>query len=172
MRRFGVLRRFAVRFMTPGNVKRISRCGRCKLPAVTRIARGRFLTSLLPSDIVRSSVNKRRRAPSATQKAQKNQENKRRRAPSATQKAQNNQENGRAKRRGQESTLNQGRRRQHYIAPVYIRLLSVVGRGGVAQLGERLNGIQEVRGSIPLTSIPAADAIRLRVRVKQARHTG
>ena len=24
--------------------------------------------------------------------------------------------------------------------------------GGVAQLGERLNGIQEVRGSIPLTS--------------------
>ena len=26
--------------------------------------------------------------------------------------------------------------------------------GGVAQLGERLNGIQEVRGSIPLTSIP------------------
>jgi hypothetical protein len=28
--------------------------------------------------------------------------------------------------------------------------------GGVAQLGERLNGIQEVRGSIPLASIPAA----------------
>src|SRR5260221_14727209 len=26
------------------------------------------------------------------------------------------------------------------------------GPGGVAQLGERLNGIQEVRGSIPLTS--------------------
>ena len=25
--------------------------------------------------------------------------------------------------------------------------------GGVAQLGERLNGIQEVRGSIPLASI-------------------
>jgi hypothetical protein len=25
--------------------------------------------------------------------------------------------------------------------------------GGVAQLGERLNGIQEVRGSIPLTSM-------------------
>ena len=25
--------------------------------------------------------------------------------------------------------------------------------GGVAQLGERLNGIQEVRGSIPLVSI-------------------
>jgi hypothetical protein len=32
--------------------------------------------------------------------------------------------------------------------------------GGVAQLGERLNGIQEVRGSIPLTSIPAALPIR------------
>ena len=27
------------------------------------------------------------------------------------------------------------------------------GRGGVAQLGERLNGIQEVRGSIPLASM-------------------
>ena len=26
--------------------------------------------------------------------------------------------------------------------------------GGVAQLGERLNGIQEVRGSIPLASTP------------------
>ena len=33
--------------------------------------------------------------------------------------------------------------------------------GGVAQLGERLNGIQEVRGSIPLTSIPAPAPIRL-----------
>ena len=30
--------------------------------------------------------------------------------------------------------------------------LSPLGRGGVAQLGERLNGIQEVRGSIPLAS--------------------
>ena len=28
----------------------------------------------------------------------------------------------------------------------------LAGPGGVAQLGERLNGIQEVRGSIPLTS--------------------
>ncbi len=28
------------------------------------------------------------------------------------------------------------------------------GYGAVAQLGERLNGIQEVRGSIPLGSIP------------------
>jgi hypothetical protein len=27
--------------------------------------------------------------------------------------------------------------------------------GGVAQLGERVNGIHEVRGSIPLASIPA-----------------
>ena len=32
--------------------------------------------------------------------------------------------------------------------------------GGVAQLGERLNGIQEVRGSIPLTSTWAADVSR------------
>ena len=29
-----------------------------------------------------------------------------------------------------------------------------IAPGGVAQLGERLNGIQEVRGSIPLASIP------------------
>ena len=28
-----------------------------------------------------------------------------------------------------------------------------LGRGGVAQLGERLNGIQEVSGSIPLASM-------------------
>ena len=34
--------------------------------------------------------------------------------------------------------------------------------GGVAQLGERLNGIQEVRGSIPLASMPGSvrDAVR------------
>ncbi len=28
----------------------------------------------------------------------------------------------------------------------------LVGNGGVAQLGERLHGMQEVRGSIPLVS--------------------
>ena len=32
------------------------------------------------------------------------------------------------------------------------------GPGGVAQLGERLNGIQEVRGSIPLTSMASTVA--------------
>ena len=32
------------------------------------------------------------------------------------------------------------------------QLLSVLKHGGVAHLGERLNGIQEVRGSIPLIS--------------------
>ena len=32
------------------------------------------------------------------------------------------------------------------------------GPGGVAQLGERLNGIQEVRGSIPLTSMAGVAA--------------
>ena len=31
-------------------------------------------------------------------------------------------------------------------------LIFSVCRGAVAQLGERLNGIQEVRGSIPLSS--------------------
>jgi hypothetical protein len=35
--------------------------------------------------------------------------------------------------------------------------------GGVAQLGERLNGIQEVRGSIPLASI--SDEIRITIGV-------
>ncbi len=45
--------------------------------------------------------------------------------------------------------------------------LSVGGRnaGGVAQLGERLNGIQEVRGSIPLTSMASGGGLeRLFVR--------
>jgi hypothetical protein len=37
------------------------------------------------------------------------------------------------------------------------------GCGGVAQLGERLNGIQEVRGSIPLASMAAPD-VPLNVR--------
>src|SRR5438045_5564690 len=32
-----------------------------------------------------------------------------------------------------------------------------LGRGGVAQLGERLNGIQEVRGSIPLASMASPE---------------
>ena len=42
----------------------------------------------------------------------------------------------------------------------FLTLCSLRGEnaGGVAQLGERLNGIQEVRGSIPLTSIPEPDA--------------
>src|SRR6266567_1233043 len=35
-----------------------------------------------------------------------------------------------------------------------------LGRGGVAQLGERLNGIQEVRGSIPLASMAWQDSTR------------
>ena len=43
------------------------------------------------------------------------------------------------------------------FAASYCSLLLTVavqlGRGGVAQLGERLNGIQEVRGSIPLASM-------------------
>ena len=37
--------------------------------------------------------------------------------------------------------------------------------GGVAQLGERLNGIQEVRGSIPLTSMPDRLAVESGVRL-------
>ena len=34
-----------------------------------------------------------------------------------------------------------------------LRETAQLGRGGVAQLGERLNGIQEVSGSIPLASM-------------------
>src|SRR5215212_1592731 len=67
---------------------------RCKILAVVLFARGDFLTSILPLDILRGSC----------------------------------------------------------------RAASGVGKraGGVAQLGERLNGIQEVRGSIPLTSMAEA----------------
>ena len=36
--------------------------------------------------------------------------------------------------------------------------------GGVAQLGERLNGIQEVSGSIPLVSIPVRSSCKSVVR--------
>ena len=43
------------------------------------------------------------------------------------------------------------------------------GPGGVAQLGERLNGIQEVRGSIPLTSMQAADVVRFGSSVEVVR---
>ena len=32
-------------------------------------------------------------------------------------------------------------------------------RGGLAQLGERFNGIEEVSGSIPLSSIPGKTPI-------------
>ena len=34
----------------------------------------------------------------------------------------------------------------------FISLLDTNGNGGIAQLGERLHGMQEVSGSIPLTS--------------------
>jgi hypothetical protein len=40
-----------------------------------------------------------------------------------------------------------------YNSRFLIRAFCVAESGGVAQLGERLNGIQEVRGSIPLASI-------------------
>ena len=35
----------------------------------------------------------------------------------------------------------------------FLFFLEESGEGGVAQLGERLNGIQKVRGSSPLVSI-------------------
>ena len=45
--------------------------------------------------------------------------------------------------------------------------------GGVAQLGERLNGIQEVRGSIPLASTgPAAGKHGVRVGVRRRERAG
>ena len=43
-------------------------------------------------------------------------------------------------------------------------LPAVLERGGVAQLGERLNGIQEVRGSIPLASTGPAKSKQEAVR--------
>ena len=42
----------------------------------------------------------------------------------------------------------------NYTSSFRTEWLSPLGGGGVAQLGERLNGIQEVRGSIPLASTP------------------
>ena len=42
----------------------------------------------------------------------------------------------------------------NYTSSFRTEQLSPTGGGGVAQLGERLNGIQEVRGSIPLASTP------------------
>ena len=42
----------------------------------------------------------------------------------------------------------------YYNSSFRAEQLSPTGGGGVAQLGERLNGIQEVRGSIPLASTP------------------
>ena len=42
--------------------------------------------------------------------------------------------------------------------------------GGVAQLGERLNGIQEVRGSIPLASIWAAEHAAQSYQAKAISH--
>ena len=39
------------------------------------------------------------------------------------------------------------------VIEVVMTAINGESSGGVAQLGERLNGIQEVRGSIPLASI-------------------
>ena len=44
--------------------------------------------------------------------------------------------------------------------------------GGVAQLGERLNGIQEVRGSIPLASITGQDTGLDAPKVGMRKHRG
>ena len=66
-----------------------------------------------------------------------------------------------------QNTRHRDLRQTHFVDTVYTldynsRFLADGGftpdtpLGGVAQLGERLNGIQEVRGSIPLASIPAA----------------
>ena len=73
-------------------------------------------------------------------------------------------------------------RQSHFVdTRIYPRLYFVVpdgtsfGRrtrqcpGGVAQLGERLNGIQEVRGSIPLASIAVAEQCGLgRMQLRDA----
>jgi hypothetical protein len=44
------------------------------------------------------------------------------------------------------------------------------GLGGIAQLGERLHGMQEVSGSIPLTSTITANRTRIAVKAKSTEH--
>ena len=59
--------------------------------------------------------------------------------------------------------------------PTGFRLSNVIsarGRGAVAQLGERLNGIQEVAGSTPVSSIQMRRGLhRTRVALSMARET-
>ncbi len=40
-----------------------------------------------------------------------------------------------------------------YVVAIFLMLCYNIGHGGIAQLGERLNGIQEVMGSNPTISI-------------------
>ncbi len=47
------------------------------------------------------------------------------------------------------------------VSSLLARRLRVSQNGGIAQLGERLHGMQEVSGSIPLTSTSFAKAIQL-----------
>ena len=46
--------------------------------------------------------------------------------------------------------------------------VTLIDNGGVAQLGERVNGIHEVRGSIPLASTGAPLAPRTRDRATES----
>ena len=55
---------------------------------------------------------------------------------------------------------------QKVRAPPYNYVLCV---GGIAQLGERLHGMQEVSGSIPLTSTTQTHAGRLSARAAYRR---
>jgi hypothetical protein len=53
------------------------------------------------------------------------------------------------------------RERERLSAEVRVSTRSITSYGAVAQLGERLNGIQEVRGSIPLSSTTNAQLAQL-----------
>ena len=50
------------------------------------------------------------------------------------------------------SFVNEQAKRVYKTSDRATAVISLMLHGGIAQLGERLNGIQKVRGSIPLTS--------------------
>jgi hypothetical protein len=54
-----------------------------------------------------------------------------------------------------------------YKTEIGIYNLASVLQGGIAQLGERLHGMQEVSGSIPLTSTIRTSEVVLRSKAKQ-----
>ena len=56
--------------------------------------------------------------------------------------------------------------KQNYLSIAYIQFSTQKIDGGLAQLGERLNGIQKVRGSNPLSSIFTTQGLTTNLRSK------